>query len=212
MELFEARKKEYLDELRSKIYLLDRINFKDNPELEQKGMELLLDPKTDKDLQAASIVFKLLYDTADLEDRSYNGNVKEIPLTENIGVNLLVEIINALKKDENTAPIFEKTRKNAAKALYGISVAYMNGLADTIEYIAQKCGYNIYDRLDLMQLKLYLDKAINLAKAEDPTTSHINILQVEKLDDLYNFYNEFHQLCEEGKLEMGKIYKKRSNN
>lgn len=209
MKTFDERKKEYLDTLRDNIYLLDRINFKDNPELEEKGMKLLLDPKTDKDLQAASIILKFLYDITDLEDRTYSGKVKEIPLTENVGVNLLVDIVNALKNGEDTKPLFEKSRKNSAKVLYGMAIAYMNDVAYTIEYIAQKCGYNIFDKLELMQFKLYLENAVNLTKAEDPTTSHINILNVENVEDINRFYTEFHQLCEEGKIKEERTHKKK---
>ena len=210
MENFDTRKKEYLDYLRKNLYLLDKMSFKNNPEIEDKMIELLLNPSDENELKYANSVVGFISDIDDLEQRCKTGRIKIIPLPENRGINLLIDIINAYKNKAEIESVFVENQLMSADIIYGTAVAYMADIENTIEYMIKECGLDIHNEIDLKLFQLYLDKASAVMKFGDsPDISH-SFLKVDNVEQAYTLFTDFHKLCEEGKIEKNRTFKKQA--
>jgi hypothetical protein len=193
-EDFETRKKEYLDRLRSNFELFEMIKFNEKKQGDALlAKEMVLNPKNEDELIFA--VFTL--DFTDLAARSAIDDVKTILPKDNIYLDLLANVMNSLKTGEDVEHMVEETKKNPAKYLYDYVVGFINDIDSTVEYLAEETGYNVYDEFELAQFQLYLEKAnsiINISEAGAqqgmPSTEKARII-----------CDEFHRLCEEGRLE-----------
>ena len=188
---FESRKQEYLERLRNNFELFERMRFNEsNESIFLLAREMILDPKNEEELLFA--IFAL--DFADLSVRAATGDVKPISIKDNIYVNLLVDVISSLKNGEDVKQMIEEAKMNPAKCLYDYVVGLVDDTDATIDYLAEKTNYDIYDEFEFAQFLLYLDKANSLINISDfgPKTSY---------EDIRFMREEFHRLCEEGRLE-----------
>ena len=191
---FEIRKKEYLDRLRNNIELIGMMKFNEkNPGDALKMKEIILDPKNEEELITAIVTL----DYTDLIVRVSTGDVKAILPKDNFYLNLLVDMIISLKKDEDVEHIVEKAKNNPAKYLYYSIIGLMSDLDASINYLAEATGYDLYDELDTAQFQLYLEKAISIFNRN----SFIQNSNESKIEESRIICNEFHTLCEDGRFE-----------
>lgn len=197
MEDFEERKAAYLNELREHTYILKDIKVDDGNY--EKVMGILINPKDETELAMANIIITFFVDASDLVDDICNYNVKQIPFSENIGISYYINIINELKSGKNVESSIKIDEKEAAKVLYSYLVAFVGDTEDTIEFIADRTGFDLEDEIQLRQLELYLNKA-NVAFNKKDSFGDIEATDPIEIGRAKIFCDEFHTLCEEGKL------------
>ena len=208
---FEIRKREYLDRLRNNIELIETMKFNEkNPGDALKMKEMVLDPKNEEELITA--IFTLDY--TDLIARATTGDVKTILPKDNFYLKLLAEMIDSLKKSEDVEHIIEKVKNNQAKFLYGFIVGLMADLDTSINYLAEVTDYDLYDELDIAQFQLYLEKANSIFNRDSDNQEGITFVGPSnraKIEESIIRCNEFHTLCENGKLENNKKSSRKQN-
>ena len=199
MKSFEERKEEYLIKVRNNVEFLEDISEK-NPEM----LEMLIMPNTEKELELCNSIFDFFSDFASiLEDMAYN-NMKETDIENNDFIKIYVELINALKANDNSIieefkNKFNKDMSNptfAANYLYNLIILFTGYPEEAMEVIANKVGLDIDNEVDLLKLKVYLNK---FRKFNDNVS---NSTQVESLDpnneEQIKFFNElvkeFHKI------------------
>ena len=206
-EVFNKRKQNYFSKLRKNIWVLNKLiddNKENIDENAKRTLEILLDPKNYDELNLAEALYSITFDMISLMNRLSDGTVKEIPFEENDGIKLFIDIINKLKnkcKTENVTMTIEPT----AKMIYGFLVGFAEDTEGTIMYVADKTGFDLEDDLQMQQFMLYLEKAQAIFNSKSNKTNSVNEMPSKKdIEELTKFSNEFHKLCEDGKLKKGK--------
>ena len=191
---FESRRKEYLDCLRSNFELFEMMKINEKKQGDTLMVKrMLLDPKTEEELSFAVLTL----DFTDLAVRAATGDVKTISPKNNIYLNLLVDVMNSLKGNKDVEYMVAETKKNAAKCLYDYVIGFVNDTDTTISYLAKETGYDLYDDFELEQFQLYLEKANSIINVSEPKVQQ----GIVSNEELKNMSDEFHRLCEKGRLK-----------
>ena len=212
---FEERREEYYNLLRSNTELLYKI-IKDNKKNE-KGLEILLTPKNDRELEVAKCIFKFFDSAINLFNDINYDRVNNIDIENNESLGLLIRVINTLKEEneekikeidkylnETLNPLF------AAKLMYDLIIAFSMDIEESYELLMKRTGFNPDDELDNARFQVYLNIAnamVNTKKVDiklDEST-----VNSKEVSDTMIMINEFNRLCEDGLKD---VYKKKLTN
>ena len=201
MENFNERLEHYYNKLRENPDLVNNIikNSKD-----QQSLNILLGPRTDRELLLAESTFRLMEDMLSLTEKAYFGEVKYIDVKNSRIANIYINIINALKS--NNLLEVERMKKHliedfdvkeTASLIYELLVIFSQDADDFISVIMERCGFD--DNDDLSDFKFYLSEANKITNADN----RVDLDRLEPNDDkkfhaVLDFSNEFHKLYEEG--------------
>ena len=202
MNSFEERKKEFFKKIKNKPEVLNNL-IKSNMKTEKgrKNLEIILTPKNEKELSIAELTFEITNDLLELINNITFDEVKTIPLNENDGLNLLIDIVNAMKNDKKSIDLNEKTSQYFAKVLYGLTVGLMGEIEESITYIADKTGFDLNDELETAQFNIYLSQAKNYSDSLNMFNNDIKEITDINLEEARELVEEFHKLCIEGKKD-----------
>ena len=191
---FESSKKEYINRLRDNFELFERIKFNESKQGDALiTKEIVLDPKNEEELLFAIFIL----DFADLSVRAATSDVKTILPEDNVYLNLLIDVMNSLKNSKDVKHMVEEAKNNTAKYLYDYIVGFIDDIDATIDYLAKETGYNLYDDFESAQFQLYLEKANGIINISETGAQKENISN----EEFKIMCNEFHRLCEEGRLK-----------
>ena len=196
---FKQRQEEYLTKIKNNPDIINKIIIDKDTEEGKRSIEVIFNPKNEKELFVAEAMFSMTTNILDLFEKIRNGEIETIPNNENTGLRLYIEVIDALKNNEKEYAEYlvkSTSPKEIARMLYETIIAFTtDDPYDCIKYIANESGfdckteYEIIDFYDYYeQAKELIDKNGNLSKdLEDCTTEDF-----ELVDEVVN---EFSRLC-----------------
>ena len=213
MEEFEKQKKEYLERVNANEDMLNKMKEKINTSCNdaEEKIELITNPKNEKELVIAEALFTILEDILLLADRVNYKEVKEIPLDESKGAKALVNAMKAIMNNEENVVVFDSTLPpvELAEQMYQVFVSMSFG-DELSDYLAKELNIDTDSLEDLEKymaawLKLIETLRNSKNKASDPICMTIENCTDKEIEDLIAFKNKFHELCENGKKEMDVI-------
>ncbi len=205
MESFEERRNEYFKKLRNNNELLLKLS--ENKTNDPKSMEVLLMPKTERELEVAEAMITFMNDAIDLFNNAIYGNVERIDLENSLALNCISEIILSLKNNDNKKLDSIKnyldreiSSKDEARLLYEFISAFSMDCEAAIDFLARKTGFDMNDTLSIIQFQMYLEKAKEFTNNNSAQIklSDVDIETSEEVTKALDFINEFHNCCEKG--------------
>ena len=206
MKSFENRKQDYFNFVNSNPVILEGII--NNPTNDKRFVEMVLNPKTEKELELVSSTFTLCSDIFKISigEIELDGDIN---LDESITVRLFVDLINAFKSNdlETTNVIKQKLDsvsdpKEAARFMFDFFKTFSSDPDGVVNFIAKKCGFDTDSIRDMALFELYLDKAktiTNANRVEKIDYDTIDIEHDERINTTIALSREFHSLCEKEK-------------
>lgn len=204
MNNFEEKKVEFFKKLKSEPDVLKSIIESNNKtENGQKTNEIILTPKNERELEIGEICYTMSKDLIKLIDDVTYGEIKSIPLDENIGLKTLISLINAVKNDEKDFKLVDEiTPQYLAKILYGITVGMIDDMEEAINYIASESGFDLNDEIEAAQFKIYINQFKKFSDSLNVTNKNFENCTDKDISDAKEFVEEFHKLCVEGKKDL----------
>lgn len=198
MKSFEERKEEYLNKLKTNPELTSAMIESSQKNGGVEKLAILVDPKTEMDLDLANCTFDFMNDSMVLLEKIFSFEVDEIPLEENEGYNYLINVIN-LARNKATEQEYREyvaglTPEQVAIISYDLLVGIATDNESVFEYLAEKVGIDLTDELQMAQLTVRLEEA----KKTIPSTD-IEHATDKNVDFFKELVRNFHILCTEGK-------------
>lgn len=191
MENFEEKRQEYFKRLKEHEELV--VELSENEE-NKKGLEILLLPKNEEELNLANAYLMFIQDFKNI----LCGNVEEIDFNNCILMDYM-SIMVKLGYNNSSEEELEKVLKNnwdidsVAQISYELIVLAINGPENYADIIKERCNIDINNELDSLRLSLLISKANEKIQEYRPDLQPIN----EKSMDIFiNFADKFHELCE----------------
>ena len=204
MENFEERKIQYFKRLNDNPFILLNL-YRNN---EEAKINIILDPKTERELLIAESIITFTSDTIDIMENLDSINVSREELDNSITINLFVNIIYALKENDKDEinRIKEYLSKNidpdyAARLMFDFLVVFSSNIEEGINEIARRTGYSPYDE----EFNNYLSKANEITSSNNNT--NFDFENEEIIDATIQMINKFHELYQSKQNEM--VLKKR---
>lgn len=204
---FEKRKQEYLERINSNEEILNEMkeHFRKSFKDAEDRIELIVNPKNEKELLLAEPLYTFFVDMLLLTKRIDNEEVIEIPFEESEGVQILTNSIRAIMNGDEDITIFDSTLppKVLAKHIYEVfvSMADSDGLSN---YIMEKLEINprsLKELVSYLNAWLKFTEILQKFKSNDPLSTDILNYTEEDLNRINEFTDAFHELCENGKKE-----------
>lgn len=203
MKNYLERKEKYLNKVKEHPDVIAFLAKNVKNEDDKKQLMIALFPSNEKELTYAELYFDFTCDYISYEEKSKKGEVKLIPLEENEGINMLVEVINNLKNGDYNHKKYPESFNKRAKICYELFNGTTANIFDTYEYILEKCNIDRNDEGEIELLSTYLDMAEDLCFNDLlPFNVKNNVITDEVIENSIIFNREFHRLCEEGKKEI----------
>ncbi len=207
MKSYEERKKEYLEKTQSNDDLATKIfDYYSKDEKGKERIALIFTPRNERELDIAEIMYSLLDDTFTLREDVENDRIKLIPLEENEGFKVYVNVIKSLYNgDRETALKYcdiISDRKNP-KILYEVGASGANDSSDIFDYICNELEIDKDNVASMIRLFIYINES---TKIMEEKTKNINDKKPEdyteeEVQQYREYADEFHKLCVEGKKE-----------
>lgn len=199
MKSFEERRKEYFQRLRKySEYIIQSSKDKKN----EKLIELLLMPRTEKELEFCNHYIMFLEDTIKISIHAAQGNVEKINLDNNDFIDYVAKFVNAAynNADEDELkkliePYMANNKKFFAKVIYQMLVLTQSTPEYLAESLCKKCNIDLDDEFQVMQLTVLMNKAS--AKLQPEIIS----LNEEELEEFILFTKHFHNFCIKGIID-----------
>lgn len=198
MENFNERKKAYIEKARSNPEIIEMIASNNgNVTMSDEMLELVIDPKNEKELTLAENILTTASDLSTLVINIALENVKSIPIKENSGLKVYADLINVVKENGDINKLKPNMKENA-RLLYEILVGTISEPEESMQYIAELSGFDLDNAFDKAKFNLCINKInkegnTNIKFPKDYTDEEIN--------EFLEFSAEFHKLCKEGYLE-----------
>lgn len=196
MKIFEEQRQDYFKKLRKYIAFIEETA---KEKKNEKLVETLLNPRNEKELEFGNYYIMYIEDSLNLSINASCKNVLEINPENSIYVEYLSSIINELRNNASVDvinKINEKYMKNGceslAKVLYEMLVLVITNQEGLVKSLYKKCGINIDDELEAMQLSILIKKANEQLQPEiiPVTEQHIN--------DFISLVKHHHEFCTNG--------------
>jgi len=210
---FEKEKKEYLTELKKHADTLDKMkNDNDGSEKGQKTIELIENPKDEKEIMVAEMFLSLVEDSYSILDRLFDDKLEEIPLENNYGIAFIIRTTNLLKEGKQISEP-KIAPKEAAKIAYSLTVGFLTNMDEIIEYIGEKTGFDLDDEDDLERFNKVFEESKKIADSTNAAKKNLEDCTMEDLLEAKEFAKEYHKIVEAGikKEEKPHTYTKRKN-
>lgn len=199
MENFIEKRNEYFKKLKSNPNVLNKI-IEDNKgkEKSKRTLEVLLTPKDEFELELANTMYDYICDFLNIYYAVIEEEIDEIPYEDNLFFSYLINIINAYKNNEDTDSIIKSISMpgDCAKMVLHMYLGFLFDIESAYEYIAEKCGFDIYDELELEQFNIYLEKVQFIINQNSNFNTVPDELNKDNLEFFKEFYKEFHILYE----------------
>ena len=203
---FENRRQDYFNFVNNNPVILEGIV--NNPTNDKHFIEMVLNPKTEKELELVSSTFTLCSDIFKISIGDIEID-EDINLEESITVKLFVDLINAFKSNNLEAVNIIKQNlnsmtdpKEAARFMFDFFKTFSSDPDGVVYYIAKKSGFDTDSIRDMALFELYLDKAktiTNANRVEKIDYDTIDIEHDERINTTIALSREFHSLCEKEK-------------
>lgn len=204
MEDFEKRKKEYLDKINSNEKVFNEIKKRIATSCNdvEGRIELITNPKNEKELRAAKAIYVVLEDCLTLTERVDFHEVKEIPFEESKGVKVLINAIGKVMNGDENILVFDSklAPEELAEQMYQVFVAMLDG-DSLIDYIGKELNVDFEKEEEIDKYSEAWLRTIEIlknTKSGDPIIAAVNNCSEEEIDKLEVFRDKFHDLCEKG--------------
>lgn len=196
MTEFENKREKYLDKLRKNPDLLESLveGNNNNP----ITVELLVDPQNERQLETAELIFTQMKDVFSIVEAAVEGELKEIPVDENVAVLFLAELIkNIANNDEEAAKeLLDKFNdpKYAALYVFHLTAGPLSNPEEMMEKMEELMDISFDDPIQMIKYKLYMAKASQLSNKNKNMEKN---LSDEDIEYLRVYVSEFNRLCDE---------------
>lgn len=196
MSSFEENKEKYLNRVSENIEMLELMGNNSNNKL----IELLIDPKDDKQLIVADCNLRSIQDLTELSKAVKAGRIKKIPFKENdifkSFVALVKMVYNGEEIDNNNIYNSNKTGKEYAREIFYFISSFAGNIEEIVNYIMDELNIssdNIYGTIKLCI-------AMNEVQSRNQELQLCNITDFDNISDadvknVQDFSNELHDLC-----------------
>ena len=200
MEDFNSRKEQYLEKLRNNTMLVEAIMNKketNSPEV----MRIVFDPQTENELTLAISITTIFADFFDMNFSEGNTTIEDF--SQEPVISLFKNVILALKSnDEKALNVIKESLTNnltpekIGKMLYNIIVVFVLNKDEAFEYLAEQCGFDMFDYLSSSQFVVYFQQANTKINEMIPQISFAEKLDVnnqELLEYIKGIATSFHK-------------------
>lgn len=196
MKNFEERRKDYFQRLRKYSETIVKLS-KDKKN--EKLVEVLLIPRTEKELEFANAYILYIEDAIQICIHTACENVEKIDPDNNLFMDYLVSFINAVCNNTSAdemqkivEPYMENNKKLIAEVIYQMLVLTYSNPEGLTESLYKKCNIDFDDELQVMQLTVLMNKASAQLHPE------LVLVTDEALDDFILYTKHFHNVCMKG--------------
>ena len=201
MKSFEEQKKEYFNKLEKYGEFLKQLSEKkENKEL----VSILLLPKDEKELEFANHYIMFLEDTIGVVSNAMCENLVKINLNDNIFIKYMIDTINSLYSNNSIEEIKKIKKKydgtdpkTTAQVIYEMYVILSSDPEEMGKFICDKCGFDMTNQVQLMQLNLLMVQA----KESLEIGLNSNIYDKEGMDVFILFADYFHDFYMKGVID-----------
>jgi hypothetical protein len=201
MKSFEERKEKYLEVLEKNPLLVMGLTRSFVSKGRINDAELILNPKTDKELKYSESLVMQTFDILPLIMR-INEQKYDLPCEENEGLN---ELINIYRDMIDGKFIYgnDFTMEQIARLFYGCVTLSAN---DRKKYVMDNIGLDRHNIMDLLTFKDLQGSLMNLVDEKKPDTEikECDSYTDQEIDELYAYSCEFRRLCEIDRKEPSK--------
>ena len=202
MKNFEDRKKDYLKKINENSEIVESIV--NNPSSNQRMIEIILNPQTEKELEIADSVITYFSDLFNIAYRKIkSGNVN---FEDNSYITIVSNLIIAIKnKNEEKVKEINDYLDGltdpalAARFIFDFYSGFCGDPEGCYEYVAQKAGFDISDFRQRELYNLYWNKIQEVTKKERKENidfSSDDLEKNEQVDATIRVMKEFHRLYE----------------
>ena len=197
-EKFKEKKTEYLRNLKN---YSEFISFLTKDPKDEMIIEVLIDPKTEKQLEFGIYYLMFIEETKGLIVNLSLNNIEKINLEESTYVAFLSNIINSLNNTKDTPTeeikkIYETYMENncelLAKIIYEIIVIVNTNLEELCKCICKRCNFDMEDEIQGIQFQILMNK---VNKELKPLMMPEND---EEINKFIAFVNHYHKYCISG--------------
>lgn len=196
MKSFGERRKDYFQRLRKYSEAIMKLS---TDKKNEKLVEVLLMPKTEKELEFCNYYIMYIEDTIKISIHALHDNIEEVNPDNNEYMNYLVSLINAVQNNASVddikkllEPYMKNNKKLFAKVIYQMLVLTYSNPEGLTESLYKKCNIDFNDEFQAMQLTVLMNRAS--AKLQPEIIS----VTEEELDDFILFTKHFHNFCIKG--------------
>ena len=181
MKSFEERRTNYFQKLRK----FSEVTMKLSQEKKnEKLVEVLLMPKTEKELEFCNYYIMFIEDTIKISVNAACDNIEEINPDNNAYINYLVSFINAAQNNASieeikklVEPYMQDNKKIFAEVIYQMLILTYSNPEGLAESLSKKCNVDFNDEFQVMRLTILMNQASSKLQPE------IISVADEELDD-----------------------------
>ena len=205
MEDFEARRKKYFENIRNNPRVLNMmINGGKDDNERFKTLEVITAPTNELELELAEVLFTYTKDVISLFDIMINNQNYDEDFQNNEMIKLEIQMVNLLRNGGDVERITSKydDPKMAARLMYDSLICPPFG-NEVLYYVGIWTGFDISDEYDYIQLVSLLEQSSELIADynSDMIIYGMEDIDEDRLKDIKEYTDEFHRLCEEGRVQ-----------